>query len=122
MAHGFLNKFGKGKLQVWSAGVETHGLNTEAVEAMKRIGIDISKHTSNHLDECADIEFDYVITVCDNAKERCPFFPGNAQVFHHNFRDPSKHKGSSAERLREFDNVRNEIRDYCQNFVSQILK
>jgi arsenate reductase len=81
--------------------------------------IDISKHTSNHVDEYVNILFDYVITVCDNANEACPFFPGNVQRFHHNFPDPAKAKGTPEEILNEFRNVRDIIKVYAANFVKQ---
>lgn len=120
MAHGFMAHLGKGKVKVWSAGVETHGLNPDAVKAMARVGIDISGHASNHIDEYADIGFDYVITVCDNAKERCPWFPGNAIKLHHNFEDPSKFNGSQEDKLKEFDRVRDQISAYCKDFLDRI--
>ena len=85
MAHGFLSKYTKGKAVVYSAGVETHGVNPMAINTMKEVNIDISHHTSNHIDEYQTIDFDFILTVCNNAKERCPFFPSNAQKFHHNF-------------------------------------
>lgn len=117
MAHGYLESLGKSKVNVWSAGIETHGLNKEALAAMRRDGIDISNHTSNLIDEYADINFDFVITVCDNAKERCPIFPSKAIKFHQNFEDPSKFNGNEAERLAEFDRVRNQIKEYCKLFL-----
>ena len=79
IAEGYLRHFVGDKAEVYSAGVETHGVNPRAIATMKEDGIDISKHTSNNIDEYFDIDFDFVITVCDNAKERCPFFPTNAE-------------------------------------------
>lgn len=116
MAHGYLKTLGENKINVWSAGIETHGLNQEAVAAMKRDGIDISKHSSNLIEEYSEIEFDAVITVCDNAKERCPIFPGKKKKLHQNFEDPSKFKGSKIDRIAEFDRVRNQIKKYCTQF------
>ena len=75
LAEGYLRHFAGEKAEVYSAGVETHGVNPKAIETMKEDGIDISNHTSNHIDEYRNIDFDFVITVCDNAKERCPYFP-----------------------------------------------
>ena len=106
---------------MYSAGVETHGVNPRAVQTMQEDGIDISQHTSNNIDEYRDIDFDFVITVCDNAKERCPFFPSRAQKFHHNFTDPAKATGSEEEIMAQFRNVRNEIKEYCRNFVQDNL-
>ena len=80
MAHGLLNYFAGGQANIYSAGIETHGLNPKAVAAMERIGIDISHHQSNHVDEYMSIEFDYIITVCDHAAENCPVFPSKSAV------------------------------------------
>lgn len=118
MVHGYLSHFSDSdKVNVYSAGVETHGVNALAVAIMKEDGVDISKHTSNNVDEYFDIPFDYVITVCDNAKERCPFFPTQAVKLHHNFPDPSKVKGSTMEVIEEFRKVRQQIKDYCRDFI-----
>ncbi|RKS02939.1 arsenate reductase ArsC [Flavobacterium sp. 102] len=119
MAHGYLAHFtDSDKVTVYSAGVETHGVNALAVAIMKEDGVDISKHTSNHVEEYFEIPFDYVITVCDNAKERCPFFPTQAVKLHYNFPDPSKVKGSTMEVIEEFRRVREMIKDYCKDFVA----
>ncbi len=101
IAHGYLNFFGKDKVEVFSAGVETHGVNPNAIATMREEGIDISHHTSNHVDEYKDIDFDYVITVCDNAKERCPYFPARIKLVHHNFPDPAKAKGTDRKRSHQ---------------------
>ena len=94
MAHAYLNQFTKGKANIYSAGIETHGLNAGAVSILKEDNIDMSHHTSNHVDEYAQVDFDYIITVCDHANENCPFIPSkNAKRMHHNFFDPSKIEG-----------------------------
>lgn len=121
LAEGYLRHFSGDKAIVYSAGVETHGVNPRAVQTMQEDGIDISQHTSNNIDEYRDVDFDFVITVCDNAKERCPFFPSKAQKFHHNFPDPAKATGSEEEIMAQFRNVRNEIKEYCRNFVQDNL-
>jgi len=123
MAHGYLNHFlGNRKVNVYSAGIETHGLNPGAVSIMNEDGIDISKHTSNHVDEYSAIDFNYIITVCDHAKENCPFIPSkNAVSLHHNFFDPSKVKGTETEIHEAFLKARNEIKAYCKEFVTQNL-
>jgi arsenate reductase len=118
MAHGYLQHFGGNKVTVYSAGVETHGVNPKAIETMKNDGIDISHHTSNNVLEYQGIHFDFVITVCDNAKERCPYFPSKALTFHYNFPDPAKATGSNEEIKREFERVRELIKNYCQEFIS----
>jgi arsenate reductase len=119
MAHGYLAHFtDSNDVGVYSAGVETHGVNALAVAIMKEDGVDISKHTSNNVEEYFEVPFDYVITVCDNAKERCPFFPTQAIKLHHNFPDPSKVKGSTLEVIASFREVRQQIKDYCKDFVS----
>ncbi len=119
IAEGYLKHFAKDKAVVYSAGVETHGVNPRAIQTMKEDGIDISGHTSNNVNEYRDIDFDYVITVCDNAKERCPFFPSNAQKFHYNFPDPAKATGTEEEILQQFREVRNMIKKYSQEFVAE---
>ena len=121
IADGYLKHFAKDKAVVYSAGVETHGVNPRAIQIMKEDGIDISGHTSNNVNEYRDIEFDYVITVCDNAKERCPFFPSQAQKFHYNFPDPAKATGTEEEILQQFRDVRNMIKKYSQEFVARHL-
>jgi len=121
MAHGYLAFYAKEKANVFSAGVETHGLNPKAVFFMQEDGIDISHHTSNNVLEYVDMNFDYVITVCDNAKETCPYFPTNATIYHHNFEDPSKVKGNDDEITASFRKVRNEIKQYCKEFIEEHL-
>src|SRR3954468_19407202 len=90
IAEGYLRHFGGNNIEVYSAGVETHGVNPLAIATMQEDGIDISHQTSNNVEEYRNIGFDYLITVCDNARERCPVFPAEARKFHHNFPDPSK--------------------------------
>lgn len=120
MAHGYLNYFANGKAEIYSAGVETHGVNPKAVAFMKEDGIDISAHTSNNVEEYSNIDFDFIITVCDNAKENCPFFPSKAERFHYNFPDPSKYEGSEEEIATEFRRVRGMIKEYCKNFIDMM--
>jgi len=121
IAHGFLKEFSRKGTQVYSAGVETHGVNPRAIETMKRVGIDISHHTSNHIDEYTDIDLDYVITVCDSAREKCPYFPSSAARFHYSFPDPAGATGTEEEIAATFDAVRDEIRTYCKAFASAYL-
>ena len=111
MAHGYLIQFAANFATIYSAGIETHGINIGAIGIMKEDGIDISQHTSNHVDEYAEVDFDYIITVCDHANENCPFIPSkNAERLHHNFFDPSKVSGTKAEIHAAFEKARNEIK------------
>jgi arsenate reductase len=121
IAHGYLQQFAGNKAQVYSAGVEVHGVNPKAVKVMANDGIDISSHTSNNVDEYMDIPFDYIITVCDNAKENCPYFPSKAQRFHQNFPDPAKATGTEQEVMEEFKRVRDMIKVYAADFVKQYV-
>lgn len=121
IAEAYLRHFAGNKAKVYSAGVETHGVNPKAIATMKEDGIDISNHTSNNVDEYHDIDFDFVITVCDNAKERCPFFPTKARKFHQNFFDPAKATGTENEINEQFRQVRQQIKDYCRQFVADNL-
>ena len=118
IAQGYLEYFtDSDKVKVYSAGLETHGVNPKAIVVMNEDNIDISHYTSNNIDEYFDVSFDYVITVCDNAKEHCPFFPTQAKKFHHNFPDPAKAVGTDAEVLQKFRKVREQIKAYCKQFV-----
>ena len=121
IAEGYLRYFAGKKADVYSAGVETHGVNPKAIATMKEDGINISNHTSNNIDEYRNIDFDFVITVCDNAKERCPFFPTKAKKFHYNFPDPAKATGTDEEIAEEFRKVRQQIKAYCKDFITENL-
>lgn len=122
MAHGYLNHFANEKANIYSAGIETHGLNPGALAIMKEDDLDISNHTSNNVDEYSDIDFDFIITVCDHAKENCPYIPSeNALRFHHNFFDPSKVIGTDTEKHDAFLKARNEIKNYVVDFVNKHL-
>lgn len=122
IAEGYLRHFAGEKANIYSAGIETHGVNPKAIVVMKEDGIDISKHTSNNIDEYHDIDFDYLITVCDHAKENCPYFPTNAVKFHYNFPDPAKASGTEEEIMNKFREVREMIKNYSRNFVNENLK
>lgn len=122
IADGYLKHFAGDGATIYSAGVETHGVNPRAIAIMAEDSIDISGHTSNHVDEYLGIDFDHVITVCDNAVERCPVFPSTAQKWHHNFPDPAKATGTEIEIMSEFRKVRDMIKKYCSNFVETNLK
>lgn len=122
IAEGYLRKFAGNKAEVFSAGIEAHGLNPRAVATMREDGVDISHHTSNLVGEYDGKKFDFVITVCDNAREQCPYFPG-VQQFHHDFPDPARSTGSESEIAESFRKVRDMIKAYSKSFVEdQLLK
>lgn len=114
LAEAYLRYFHGDKANIYSAGVETHGVNPRAIATMLEDGIDISQHTSNHVDEYLHIPFDLILTVCDHASERCPIFPSTAKRIHHNFSDPAKATGSEDEILAEFRKVREQIKAFCK--------
>ena len=119
IAHGYFNKFSNNKCKIYSAGIETHGLNPNAVQTMLRDDIDISTHTSNDVNEYLDINFDYIITVCDHANESCPNIPSkNALKIHKNFLDPSKIE-NSINPQNDFDNCRDEIKNFTLYFYKK---
>jgi len=122
IAHGYLQHFAGDRAEVYSAGIETHGVNPKAIQVMAEDHIDISKHTSNNVDEYIDIPFDHVITVCDNANEACPFFPGKVERFHQNFPDPAKAKGTDEEVMNEFRKVRDMIKVYSADFIQDHIE
>jgi len=121
LAEGYLRHFAGGRANIYSAGIETHGVNPKAIEVMAEDHLDISNHTSNHVDEYIAIPFDYVITVCDNANEACPFFPGKVERFHKNFPDPAKATGTPEEIMNEFRRVRDMVKAYSANFIQDNL-
>ncbi len=113
--------FAANKAEVASAGVETHGLNPRAVATMKKAGVDISTHQSDLVDRYMNEVWDYIITVCDHAKETCPHIPSDAERIHHTFTDPSKLDGSEEEIQQAFWNTCMEIKAYCNKFVEDHL-
>lgn len=120
MAEGLLRHDARDKFEVESAGVAPSLVRPEAIEAMKEIGIDISGHRSKSADEFIGEKFDYIITVCDNAKETCPVFPGKAERIHQSFEDPPHESvGDYAFRIKIFRRVRDEIRDWLREFSEQ---
>ena len=116
IAHGFLDHLTNNSISVVSAGIEKHGLNKNAVRCMAEIGVNISDYNSNHIDEYINENFDFIITVCDNANETCPILPNsNAKKIHRNFKDPSKiNNGPYNE---SFDLVRDEIKNFIIKFI-----
>lgn len=118
MAEGWARHLKSDLLEAYSAGIETHGLNPNAVKVMSEAGIDISSHSSKHADELQDVDFDYVITVCGHADENCPVFRGNTKVIHVGFEDPPKlaaNARSEEETLGHYRRVRDQIRDFVNS-------
>jgi arsenate reductase (thioredoxin) len=116
MAEGLLRHDAGDRFAVFSAGTKPSHVRPEAVTGMRELGINISGHRSKGVDEFTGQQFDYVLTVCDNAKESCPIFSGGAVTLHHNFEDPATLQGSEEERLALFRRVRDEIREYLREF------
>lgn len=115
MAEGWARQLKADTIEAYSAGIETHGLNPNAVNVMAEAGVDITGQQSQHVDEFKHIDFDYVVTVCDNAAESCPVFSGNAKVIHQPFDDPprlAREAANEEEGLAHYRRVRDEIRDY----------
>jgi arsenate reductase (thioredoxin) len=118
MAEGLLAHDAADRFEVESAGTKPGHVRPEAIAVMKELGIDISGHRSKHVDEFQGQSFDYVLTVCDNAKENCPVFPGHSKRLHKVLDDPAAYQGTEEERLALFRRVRNEISDYLKTFPS----
>ncbi len=122
MAHGWLRKLGAARVEVSSAGTEPKGVHPIAVRVMHEVGIDISGHTSDHVDLYAGQHFELVLTVCDSAKESCPVFPGAARTLHHSFEDPDDPDLSEAELTAVFRRIRDEIGEYCGALLADLLE
>ena len=123
MAEGWGRHLKGDRVEFFSAGIETHGLNPNAVKVMAEAGVDISGHRSQHIDEFKDVPLDYVITVCGHADENCPIFPGPTKVVHHGFDDPPKLAREAAteeEGLNHYRRVRDEIRAYVETLPESL--
>jgi arsenate reductase (thioredoxin) len=114
MAEGLLRHDAGDRLEVFSAGTQPSHVRPEAIAAMRELGIDISSQRSKSVNEFAGQQFDYVLTVCDNARESCPLFPGKTITIHRNFEDPAAIHGPEVERLAAFRSVREELREFLQ--------
>ena len=112
MAEGLMRMFYGDRFAVYSAGTQPGGVHPHAIAVMRECGLDISGHRSQHVDEFADIPMDYVMTVCDSAREHCPYMPARKQNVHQRFRDPSAAGGTEEEQLAVFREVRQEIRQW----------
>ena len=125
MAEGWARRLKGDCIEAYSAGVQPHGMNAIAVQAMKEAGVDIGGHRSKHVDELKDVRFDYVVTVCDDAHEACPVFPGKTKVVHVGFDDPPRLAGtarSEAEALGHYRRVRDEIRAFVETLPGALRK
>jgi arsenate reductase len=122
MAEGWIRYYAGNEANVFSAGIEAHGLNSHAVKVMADAVIDISKQKSKIVSDLPEIEFDYIITVCDSAREKCPFFPGKGLKLHKSFPDPSGFRGSEEEILKQFSDLRELIEDFCFDFVHSYIR
>ena len=121
MAEGLLRHDAGERFEVYSAGTKPGIVRPEAIAVMGELGIDLTAHRSTHVDEFVGQPFDYVLTVCDNAKESCPVFSGQTTTIHHNFEDPAALRGNEEERLKLFRRVRDEMRAYLKTFPIEIL-
>jgi len=122
MAEGWIRYYSGNEANVFSAGIEAHGLNNYAVKVMADAVIDISKQHSKTFNDLPEIKFDYIITVCDNANEKCPYFPGNGLRIHKSFPDPANFKGTEEEILKQFADLREMIEDFCFDFVNTYIR
>ncbi|MCI0515868.1 arsenate reductase ArsC [candidate division KSB1 bacterium] len=117
MAESFLRFLAGDRFEVFSAGLEPGVVNPKAIQVMQEVGVDLSSHTSKNVNQFVGQPFDYVITVCDNAKEHCPYFPGKTQRIHWSFIDPAAAQGTEAEILAVFREVRDQIRARITEFL-----
>jgi len=125
MAEGWTFFLKKDKIEAYSAGIETHGLNPYAVKVMAEAEVDISNHKSINVKDLMHIDFDYVITVCGHANENCPVFPGKAKIIHVGFDDPptlALKLETEEEKLNCYRRVRDEIKDFVGNKLEKIIK
>ena len=122
MAEGLLKHITQSKYDVNSAGTKPSMVRPEAIKALAEIGIDISNNRSKSVDEFANAEIDFVLTVCDNANENCPYFPAKTKLIHHSFSDPAEIEGDEETRLAAFRRVRDEIKKYLENDFVKIIE
>jgi arsenate reductase (thioredoxin) len=122
MAEGLLKHITENRYDVYSAGTKPSIVRPEAIDALAEIGLDISRNRSKSVDEFVNKEIDYVLTVCDNAQENCPYFPAKTKVIHHSFEDPAEVPGDEETRLKAFRKIRDEIKNYFENDFVKILE
>ncbi|MHC4642354.1 MAG: arsenate reductase ArsC [Planctomycetota bacterium] len=122
IAEGWANHLKSDVIEAHSAGIRPIGVNPKTIEVMAEANVDISDHSSKHIDDLVDIDFDYVVTVCDNARELCPVFPGPAKLVHRAFDDPYFATGSEEEIMEEFRKVRDQIKDFIEELPEILTK
>ena len=122
MAEGLLKYLSQNEFEVFSAGTKPSIVRPEAIKVLSEIGIDISGNRSKSVDEFANADFDYVLTVCDNAQENCPYFPAKTKLVHHSFEDPASVEGDEEIRLEAFRRTRDQIQRYLQEDFARLLK
>lgn len=120
MAEGLLKHICQNKYNIYSAGTKPSIIRSEAIKALAEVDIDISNNRSKSINEFAEEKIDFVLTVCDNAKESCPYFPARTKIIHHSFEDPADIEGDEETRVNGFRKVRDEIRDYLPEFLKNI--
>lgn len=121
MAEGLLKHICKNQYEIFSAGTKPSIVRPEAIKVLQEIGIDISNNRSKSVDEFVNEEMDYVLTVCDNAQENCPYFPAKTKLIHHSFADPAEIEGDETTRISAFRRVRDEIKKYLEDdFVKSL--
>lgn len=120
MAEGYLRHLAGDRFEVTSAGLEPSVVNPNAIKVMQEDGVDISSHTSKDVVQFIGQQFDYIITVCDNAREHCPYFPGQAERIHWSFEDPAQAVGSEEEVLDVFRQVRDKIKSTLKQFIQEL--
>jgi len=121
MAEGLLKHIRQNEFEVFSAGTKPSIVRPEAVKVLAEVGIDISKNRSKSVDEFTNQNIDYVLTVCDNAKESCPYFPAQTKLIHHSFADPAEVEGDEETRLSAFRRVRDQIQEYLSGSFVEII-
>jgi len=121
MAEGLLKHICQNEFEIFSAGTKPSIVRSEAIKVLAEIGIDISKNRSKSVDEFANQDIDYVLTVCDNAKENCPYFPAQTKLLHHSFADPAEVEGGEDARLSAFRRVRDQIQEYLSGSFVEII-
>ena len=122
MAHGWLDTLGAERVEVRSAGTNPKGVHPVAIRVMSEVGIDISCHTSDHVNRYLQNDFDLVLTVCDAARESCPVFPGTIRTLHRSFEDPDHPELSEAQLTEVFRHTRDEIETYCRELLTEVLE
>jgi arsenate reductase len=120
MAEGWARHLKEDTIDEYSAGVRPIGVSSRAIKTMAEAGIDISTHTSKHIDDLGGVDFDYVVTLCDNAAQNCPVFPGKAKVIHKPFKDPYFSTGSEEQVMAEFQKVRDQIRAFIETIPASL--